>query len=138
MDVCGGAAGGAGVLRGCADRVGEFSVGVAVGGRVGGRAAGVGGGGGAGVGAGDGGVGAGGWVLVVARAACQGFSGDVRIESVSFRLEWTSGDVLVDAPLVLAGETVPELGPATGALVRFVRRDFTGVTLALWHGEADA
>ena len=78
------------------------------------------------------------WMFVGARPAEQEFSDDARIMSVNFRLEWPSGDALVDAPLVLAGEAAPELGRATGALVRFVRREFPGVTLDLWRAEADA
>ncbi len=78
---------------------------------------------------------AGEWMLLDAAGAWQEFSDDAEILSVSFRLEWPSGDALLREPLVLPAGSAPELGRAATALVKLVRREFPGVRLDLWRTE---
>ncbi len=78
---------------------------------------------------------AGQWLFTGPEQMRQEFSDDAEILSVNFRLEWPSGDALVRAPLVVGAVGCPELGKASAALVRFVRRQFPGVEVDLWRME---
>lgn len=78
---------------------------------------------------------AGEWLFTGPERMRQEFSEDAEILSVNFLLEWPSGDALVKSPLVLPAAGCPELGKASSALVRFVRREFPGVELDLWRRE---
>ena len=74
---------------------------------------------------------AGEWIFCGPHPLHQEFSADARILSINFKLEWPSGDSLVDQTLVVPAEDHPALGKATRALVRFITRRFPRVGTAL-------
>lgn len=57
----------------------------------------------------------------------QEFSPDARILSINFKLEWSSGDSLVDQILVIPAEANPALGKTARALLRVISRRFPRV-----------
>lgn len=74
---------------------------------------------------------AGEWIFCGPYPLHQDFSADARILSVNFRLEWPSGDSLVDQILVVPAERHSELGKAARALLRFISRRFPKIGTGL-------
>jgi len=64
------------------------------------------------------------WIFCGPHSLHQDFSADARILSINFRLEWPSGDSLVEQILRVPARDCPALGRAARALLRFVRRQF--------------
>jgi AraC-like DNA-binding protein len=75
---------------------------------------------------------AGEWMLGSAQPYRQDFSSDARILSVNFKVEWPSGDSLIDEPLVVPAAKFPKLGRTARPMVSFIRRHFPGVKNDLW------
>lgn len=65
----------------------------------------------------------------------QAFSARARILSLNFKLEWPSGDSLIEEPLVLPANAALER--AARPLAGFIRRHFPGVRVALGTEECD-
>lgn len=74
---------------------------------------------------------AGEWIFCGPHPLHQEFSPEARILSVNFKLEWPSGDSLVDQILVVPAENHPALRKAARALLRFISRRFPRVGTAL-------
>jgi len=75
---------------------------------------------------------AGEWIFGAPHPHHQDFSTDARILSISFKVEWPSGDSLIDQPLVVPAKRFLELAAAARSLLRFIRRNFQGVRNDLW------
>ena len=75
---------------------------------------------------------AGEWMFGMTQPHRQDFSTDARILSINFKVEWPSGDSLIDQPLVVPAKSFPELAQAARPLLRFIRRNFHGVRNDLW------
>lgn len=73
------------------------------------------------------------WLFGGPQPRLQDFSSDARILSINFKLEWPSGDSLIDQPLVLRAADYPALGDSSRALLRFVRSHFPGTRTRLWQ-----
>jgi AraC-like DNA-binding protein len=71
------------------------------------------------------------WIFCGPHSLHQEFSPDARILSINFKLEWPSGDSLVDQILVVAAENHPALGKAARTLLRFITRRFPQAGTAL-------
>ena len=78
-------------------------------------------------------AGAGEWLLAGPEPFDQEFSAGARIVSVNFRVEWPSGESLVDRPLVFAGTGHPALLAAARGLARSIARRFPGAHVDLWR-----
>jgi AraC-like DNA-binding protein len=74
---------------------------------------------------------AGEWIFCGPQPLHQEFSADARILSVNFKLEWPSGDSLVDQILVLPARAHPALGRTARTLVRVISRRFREIGTAL-------
>jgi AraC-like DNA-binding protein len=74
---------------------------------------------------------AGEWIFCGPHPMHQEFSTDARILSINFKLEWPSGDSLVDQILVVPADAHPALGKAARALLRFISRRFPRIGTAL-------
>lgn len=74
---------------------------------------------------------AGDWMLCGPHSLHQEFSADARILSINFRLEWPSGDSLVDQILTVPARNHPALGRAARALLRFTAKHFPRAGLGL-------
>lgn len=74
---------------------------------------------------------AGEWIFCGPHPMHQDFSPDARILSINFKLEWPSGDSLVDQILIVPAGAHPALGKAARALVRFITRRFPRIGTAL-------
>lgn len=71
------------------------------------------------------------WIFCGPHPMHQEFSPDARILSINFKLEWPSGDSLVDQIIVVPAEAHPALGKAARALLRFISRRFPRIGTAL-------
>ncbi|MEZ0217955.1 MAG: helix-turn-helix domain-containing protein [Rariglobus sp.] len=71
------------------------------------------------------------WIFCGPHSLHQEFSPDARILSINFKLEWPSGDSLVDQILVVSAEDHPALGKAARTLLRFITRRFPRAGTAL-------
>ncbi|MET0262241.1 MAG: AraC family transcriptional regulator [Rariglobus sp.] len=71
------------------------------------------------------------WIFCGPHPMHQDFSPDARILSINFKLEWPSGDSLVDQIVVTSAEAHPALGKAARALLRFISRRFPLIGTAL-------
>jgi AraC-like DNA-binding protein len=74
---------------------------------------------------------AGDWIFCGPHPMHQEFSPDARILSINFKLEWPSGDSLVDQIRVVSAADHPALGKAARSLLRFISRRFPFVGTAL-------
>jgi AraC-like DNA-binding protein len=74
---------------------------------------------------------AGEWIFCGPHPMHQEFSADARILSINFKLEWPSGDSLVDQIRVVSAADHPALGKAARSLLRFISRRFPFVGTAL-------
>lgn len=74
---------------------------------------------------------AGEWIFCGPHPLHQDFSADARILSINFKLEWPSGDSLVDQILVVPAGEHPSLGKAARALLRVISRRFPRIGTAL-------
>ncbi|MFA6285892.1 MAG: AraC family transcriptional regulator [Opitutaceae bacterium] len=74
---------------------------------------------------------AGEWIFCGPHPMHQDFSPDARILSINFKLEWPSGDSLVDQILVVPSGEHPALGKAARALLRVISRRFPRIGTAL-------
>jgi AraC-like DNA-binding protein len=74
---------------------------------------------------------AGEWIFCGPRPLHQDFSPDARILSINFKLEWPSGDSLVDQTVVVPADAHPVLGKTARPLVRFINRRFPRIGTAL-------
>lgn len=74
---------------------------------------------------------AGEWIFCGPQPLHQEFSADARILSVNFKLEWPSGDSLVEQILVVKADDHPALGKAGRALVRLISKHFPEIGTAL-------
>lgn len=77
-------------------------------------------------------VGAGEWLLGGPRPHAQEFSDDAEIVSVNFRLQWPSGDALVDRFVALPDRETPGMNRAADKLVRLVARRYPEAGTDLW------
>ncbi|HSI84340.1 MAG TPA: AraC family transcriptional regulator [Candidatus Methylacidiphilales bacterium] len=77
------------------------------------------------------------WIFGTTQPHHQCFSTDARILSVNFKVQWPSGESLIDEPLVVAGSDFPELEQAALPLLAFVREHFKGVRNDLWGARTD-
>ncbi|MDF3057111.1 MAG: AraC family transcriptional regulator [Rariglobus sp.] len=64
------------------------------------------------------------WVFCGPHPMHQEFSPDARILSINFKLEWPSGDSLVEHILLVPAREHPALGRAARALLRFISKRF--------------
>lgn len=71
------------------------------------------------------------WIFCGPHSLHQEFSPDARILSVNFKLEWPSGDSLIDQIAIVREADHPALGKAARVLVRFISRHFPQVSTAL-------
>jgi AraC-like DNA-binding protein len=71
------------------------------------------------------------WIFCGPHPMHQAFSPDARILSINFKLEWPSGDSLVDRIVVVPAAHHPALGKAARALLRFISRRFPRIGTAL-------
>lgn len=74
---------------------------------------------------------AGEWIFCGPHPIHQEFSPDARILSINFKLEWPSGDSLVEQILVVPAAGHPALGKAARALLRVISRRFPRIGTAL-------
>lgn len=74
---------------------------------------------------------AGEWIFCGPHSLRQDFSADARILSINFKLEWPSGDSLVEQILVIPAGRHPALGRAARALLRFISHRFPRIGTAL-------
>jgi AraC-like DNA-binding protein len=74
---------------------------------------------------------AGEWIFCGPQGLHQEFSSDARILSINFKLEWPSGDSLVDQILVVPAKEHPALGKTARSLVRLIGKRFPEVGTAL-------
>ena len=74
---------------------------------------------------------AGEWIFCGPHPLHQDFSPDARILSINFKLEWPSGDSLVEQILVVPAGTRPALGKTARALLRVISRRFPRISTAL-------
>ncbi|MFA6959405.1 MAG: AraC family transcriptional regulator [Opitutaceae bacterium] len=74
---------------------------------------------------------AGEWIFCGPHPMHQDFSPDAHILSINFKLEWPSGDSLVDQILVVPAADHPALGKAARSLLRFISRRFPRIGTAL-------
>jgi len=81
---------------------------------------------------------AGEWIFNPVEPHQQEFSPKARILSINFKLEWPSGDPLVDQPLVVRAKKFAGLNRAALPLMRFIRHNFPGVRNDLWRAPIDA
>jgi AraC-like DNA-binding protein len=77
-------------------------------------------------------AGTGDWIVGTTQPHHQQFSDDARILSLNFKVEWPSGDSLIDEPLVFAAAQHPEFERAARAVFRIVQRHFPGIRNDLW------
>jgi len=78
---------------------------------------------------------AGDWVLGGPQQLLQQFSERARILSINFRLEWPSGDSLVDHLLIVKAADHPALEKSARRLLTAVRKHFPGVKTRLWQSD---
>ncbi len=71
------------------------------------------------------------WIFCGPHPLHQDFSPDARILSINFKLEWPSGDSLVEQILVVPAGTRPALGKTARALLRVISRRFPRISTAL-------
>ncbi|CAM3018222.1 helix-turn-helix domain-containing protein [Rariglobus hedericola] len=74
---------------------------------------------------------AGEWMFCGPHPLHQNFSPGARILSINFKLEWPSGDSLVEQIVVASAAGHPALGKAARSLLRFISRCFPGIVTAL-------
>ena len=74
---------------------------------------------------------AGEWIFCGPHPLHQEFSADARILSINFKLEWPSGDSLVDQMLVVPADAHPALGKAARSLLRLISSRFPRIGTAL-------
>lgn len=74
---------------------------------------------------------AGEWIFCGPHPLHQDFSPDARILSINFKLEWPSGDSLVEQILVVPADAHPALGKTARALLRVISRRFPRISTAL-------
>lgn len=67
---------------------------------------------------------AGDWLFCGPQSLHQEFSADARILSINFKLEWPSGDSLVDQIVQVPAREHPTLGRTARALLRFITKRF--------------
>lgn len=77
------------------------------------------------------------WFMGGPQPRHQQFSKEARILSINFKLEWPSGDSLMEDAVVVAGSSFPELARTARPLVRFVSNHFPGVRIHLWKKPTD-
>ncbi|MEZ0295823.1 MAG: helix-turn-helix domain-containing protein [Candidatus Methylacidiphilales bacterium] len=77
------------------------------------------------------------WLFAGPAERRQDFSDDASILSISFRLEWPSGDPLIAEPCVLDSREFPALVRAARPLAKLVQQHFPGVRAHLWKCGAD-
>src|ERR1043165_9597783 len=75
---------------------------------------------------------AGEWIFSGPDPRHQRFSEDAAILSLSFRLEWPSGDPLISQPAILSAKQFPALARTARPLARLVERHFPEVRAHLW------
>lgn len=80
---------------------------------------------------------AGQWLFCGPHDIYQDFSEDARILSINFKLEWPSGDSIVDQIAMVAADDFPMLAKSASALLRFIRRHFPSEQLGLRERQVD-
>ncbi|MDF3056540.1 MAG: AraC family transcriptional regulator [Rariglobus sp.] len=72
------------------------------------------------------------WMLGSPQPYRQDFTDDARIISVNFKVEWPSGDSLINDPVVVRDADFPMLARVARPMAAFIRRHFPGVKNDLW------
>jgi AraC-like DNA-binding protein len=77
------------------------------------------------------------WLFCGPEPRHQEFSDDAQILSINFKMEWPSGDSLVDESRVVPARRFPELLGTAKPLVAYIRKAFPERRTDLWKSDSD-